>query len=266
MNEPYLSQAFNYFKEYSGQHLLERDGKIRHVTELNGIDALDYLRNSKPSNQKFALTVAFFAPHAWDGKPYPDEYVPQNYTESMYNETVIPNATTGTTEAWKKMPWFFDERNEARRRWRLRYDTPDHYQVTMKRYLRMIKEVDDVVGAVMDELKAQGVYNNTIFIFTSDNGQFNNNHQIAEKWYPHEESIRVPLIIQDPRMPAAMRGTENHDFTLNIDLAPTILSTESPRALRHKVGGRISTTNTTEVKWAPRQVTTVCSLSLRPLG
>jgi arylsulfatase len=47
---------------------------------------------------------------------------------------------------------------------------------------------------------------------------------ITSQWYPHEESIRVPLIIQDPRMPDHLRGTMNDEFTLNIDLAPTLLS------------------------------------------
>ena len=45
----------------------------------------------------------------------------------------------------------------------------------------------------------------------------------AGKWYPHEESLRVPLIVYDPRMPANKRGTTDDSFTLNIDLAPTIL-------------------------------------------
>ena len=44
------------------------------------------------------------------------------------------------------------------------------------------------------------------------------------RWLAFEESIRVPLVIQDPRMPAASRGNINDDFTLSVDLAPTILS------------------------------------------
>jgi arylsulfatase len=46
---------------------------------------------------------------------------------------------------------------------------------------------------------------------------------LTEKWYPFEESIRVPLVIQDPRMPKDKRGTTNGDWTLNIDLAPSLL-------------------------------------------
>ena len=46
---------------------------------------------------------------------------------------------------------------------------------------------------------------------------------ISLRWYPHQESIRVPLIIHDPRMADSLKGTTNDEFTLNIDLAPTIL-------------------------------------------
>lgn len=52
-------------------------------------------------------------------------------------------------------------------------------------------------------------------IFTTDNGYFHAEHGLADKWYPHEESIRVPLIIRDPRMPPEQRGKTNAEFTLN---------------------------------------------------
>lgn len=48
-------------------------------------------------------------------------------------------------------------------------------------------------------------------------------HSTFFQWHPFEESIRVPLVIQDPRMPKTLHGTRNEDWTLNIDLAPTIL-------------------------------------------
>lgn len=49
-------------------------------------------------------------------------------------------------------------------------------------------------------------------------------HGLSDKWYPHEGSIRVPLIIEDPRMPRHLKGSLNDQFTLNIDLAATMLS------------------------------------------
>jgi len=142
----------------------------------------------------------------------------------MYDSVTIPTPVTATTESWENLPDFFTEENQARVRWRNRYNTPERFQSTMKRYYRMCSEVDDVVGAVIAELKEQGVYDNTLLVFTTDNGQFHGEHQLAGKWFPHDESIRVPLIIQDPRMSDAVRGTISEDFTLNTDLAPTLLS------------------------------------------
>ena len=70
-----------------------------------------------------------------------------------------------------------------------------------------------------------------MLLFTTDNGDLHGEHGLVEKWYPFEESIKVPLIIVDPRMSSDSTsrskkktiGTINKEFTLNIDLAPTIL-------------------------------------------
>jgi arylsulfatase A-like enzyme len=79
------------------------------------------------------------------------------------------------------------------------------------------------VGKIVKELEAQGMLDDTLIIFTTDNGYYHAEHGLADKWYPHEESIRVPLIVRDPRMPKDKIGKLNDDFTLNIDLAPTLL-------------------------------------------
>ena len=75
----------------------------------------------------------------------------------------------------------------------------------------------------MQELDSQGLLQDTMIIFTTDNGYFHGEHGLAGKWYPYQESIRVPLIIYDPRMPLSKRNTLEDSFTLNIDLATTIL-------------------------------------------
>jgi arylsulfatase len=60
------------------------------------------------------------------------------------------------------------------------------------------------------------------------------------QWYPHDESIRVPLIIQDPRMPDHLRGTLNDEFTLNLDLAPTLLGAAGVPVPKHMQGRDIA--------------------------
>ena len=70
--------------------------------------------------------------------------------------------------------------------------------------------------------KAQGVYDNTLIVFIGDNGYFHGDRGLADKWYPYEQALRVPLIVRDPRLPAGRRGRTSESLALNIDIAPTI--------------------------------------------
>ncbi len=100
----------------------------------------------------------------------------------------------------------------------------------MKKYYRLCPEVDATCGRVLAEFEKQGALDNTLVIFTGDNGYFHAEQGLADKWYPHQESIRVPLIIRDPRMPSAKRGQTDDHFALNVDLAPTVPSAVSRNA------------------------------------
>ena len=143
---------------------------------------------------------------------------------SLYDNETVDLPISATLDAWLKMPPFFTKQNEGRRRWHIRFDEAEKHQRMMKNYYRLITEVDQASERIYREVERQGELNNTLFIFTTDNGLFHGEHQLAGKWYPHQESIRVPLIIKDPRMPKDKIGTLNNDFTLNIDLAPTLLA------------------------------------------
>ncbi|KAL7551157.1 hypothetical protein ACHAWF_016341 [Thalassiosira exigua] len=221
----FKERAFDFFESYYGAHWMKRNGVRRHITELNQADAMDFLRN-RPSDQKFALTVSFYATHSWNTRPYPKIYSPQPYTEQLYGDNdTIPLPLTATQSSWGKLPWFFTERNIGRRNWHQRgFDVEDHRQTSLKRLYRMAKEADDVVGTIVDELRRQGVYEKTLIVFTADNGNYEGEHQLAGKWYFHDESIRVPLILRDPRMPLSQRGLTNDRIVLNIDLMPTLLA------------------------------------------
>lgn len=221
MEDEFLKITFDHYRPYFGSHYFERFGKMRHVTELNGADSLDFLRN-RPKDKLFHLTVAFFATHTWDGNKRP--YHPMNSTMNLYADDVIPEPKTKTEAHFQALPWFFNKKlNEGHFRYTNRFDTPENYQRNMKDLFRMATEVDTVVGDIVAELKSQGVYNDTLIIFTTDNGNMQGEHGLAEKWFAFEESIRVPLVIRDPRMPMSERGKMNDEFTLSVDLAPTIL-------------------------------------------
>ena len=220
-NGKFPAEKYDYGTAYSGTHWVAApDGGKIHVTEKNGNDAMEFL-SKRPQDKPFVLTLAFFAPHAEDHNP--KQFLPQPESMGLYSDITIPVPKTAAA-AWEKLPPFFDAENEGRNRWTWRFDEPGKYQEMMKNYYRLATEVDAVCGKVIAELKRQGIYDNTLVIFTTDNGYYHGEHGLADKWYPHQESIRVPLIIDDPRMPANARGTVDDNITLNVDLAPTILA------------------------------------------
>ena len=76
----------------------------------------------------------------------------------------------------------------------------------------------------MAALKETGLDGNTIIIYTSDHGEMQGAHGLSGKWLMYQESIRIPMIIRDPRLPSTRRGRRCEEMVLNIDLAPTMLS------------------------------------------
>lgn len=223
--------------EEDGWHWKKAGKKLWHITEKNEADALRFLA-TRPKDKPFFLNVAFYATHAKDSDVR--QYMPQNSSMSLYVNDTIPIPPTGTEDAWQRMPYFFGERNEGRKRWHTRFDNYTKHQHMMKNYYRMATEVDAAIGEIMQELRRQDTLDNTMIIFTTDNGNFHSEHGLADKWFPHQESIRVPLIIHDPRMKEDKKGTTNDHFTLNIDLAPTILGAAGVPTPQKMMGRDIS--------------------------
>lgn len=88
-----------------------------------------------------------------------------------------------------------------------------------KSMLASVIAVDDMVGTIVQSLDSVGKLENTVIIFTSDNGWFYGEHRLIGKELAYEESIRVPLII---RAPGGIKGGESQALVLNNDLAPTL--------------------------------------------
>ncbi|HMY71432.1 MAG TPA: sulfatase-like hydrolase/transferase, partial [Blastocatellia bacterium] len=222
-NGKFPAEQFDFGRSYSNTHYQKQpDGSLIHITQKNENDALEFLR-TRPADKPFCLTLAFFATHAEDQNP--KQYLYQPQSESLYQNVTVPVPPTMSDEFFKLLPPFIaNEKNEGRNRWHWRFDTPEKYQQYMKAYYRLATEVDATAGRVLAELRKLGLDENTLVIFTTDNGYFHGEHGLADKWYPYEESIRVPLIVRDPRLKAAKRGSVNDDVVLNADLAPTILA------------------------------------------
>jgi len=79
------------------------------------------------------------------------------------------------------------------------------------------------VGKIREQLKQKGLDKNTIIIYHADNGLLYGEHGLSAKWLMYEPSIKVPLIIYDPRVPVKERGVRKSKMTASIDVGPTIL-------------------------------------------
>jgi arylsulfatase A-like enzyme len=106
----------------------------------------------------------------------------------------------------------------------MRFADKGKYQESVKAYYRLITGVDVVIGRIRAELDRLGLADNTVIVLMGDNGFFLAEHGFAGKWYGYEESIRVPLLVYDPRLPQSCRGQVRSEIALNVDVAPTILS------------------------------------------
>jgi len=210
---------FDFWRGFAGQGHYWMDSV--HLTQQMGYQALEFL-NELPGDNPFCLSVSFKAPHVQDKDPEQFLYDTTRYKE-LFASQEVPVPELANPKYWEMFPDFFrTEENIARIRWNIRFGTPELYQKMTKGYFKLITGVDNQVGRIMAELEEKGLADNTIVIFTSDNGFYLGERGLAGKWYSHDESIRVPMIIMDPRK-RDQKGQKVDEIALNIDLAPTIL-------------------------------------------
>lgn len=174
--------------------------------------------DQRTAGKPFCLSVSFKAPHGpWGGfaprfaKNFEGVAIPRAASVSLAEAQRQPNFLRASLGSDNGLRYVQDAGLDGERDRQLR------------KYYRLIEGVDFCVGEILRELDQRGLADNTIVIFTSDNGQFTGEHGFSGKWLMHEESIRTPMIVFDPRAPAAQRGQTCDALVLNIDVAPTIL-------------------------------------------
>jgi len=214
--------AFDFWRglpAQGGAFIDPNDPTRTHKTALFGNQALEFLKGCR-QDQPFCLSISFNAVHARDGQPR--EYVPDLRDEALYADVTIPLPALATQEAFERLPASV-QKSEGRKRWGWRFDTPEKAQRILRDYYRLITGVDREVGRIRETLAEQGFDENTVIVFTSDNGYALADRGLADKWYMYEEDIRIPFVIYDPRVPVAERHAVYDQMVLNVDLAPTLL-------------------------------------------
>ena len=210
----------NKFEDHRGYYYKSIGKDTVHLTQYTGHKALTFIDNA-PSDGPFCLSISFSAPHAHDGawEGIKKQYFWQEEVDNYYRDTVIPGPNNASDDRFEALPKEVRE-GFNRVRWYWRYDSKERYQESLKGYYRMIGGVDKELGKIREMLTKKGIADNTIIVWMGDNGYFLGERQMAGKWLMYDNSVRVPLIIYDPRV---KKHHDVEDMVANVDLAATIL-------------------------------------------
>ncbi|MEN8117364.1 MAG: sulfatase [Bacteroidota bacterium] len=219
--------------------------------------SLDWLENKRDKNKPFFLMHHFKAPH--DMFVYADRY--KNYLddveipepENLYaqpGEKFGSIATRGENDELVNVIGSTispqpDKRNLSKvyskkiqkllgkEELKNKELTHHSYQLYLKEYLRCVKGIDDNLKRIFDYLRENDLMENTIIVYTSDQGMLLGEHDFIDKRWMYEESIRMPLIVHYPKM---IKAKSNCDWLINnTDYAPTLLELagiETPEYMR----------------------------------
>ena len=171
------------------------DGSLRHESELAGDRAIEFI-NQQKGDAPFCLSISFNAAHAEDGDKRPGigHFPWPKAVDGMYEDVEINAPRLSDPNIFQSHPQFMkDSMNRIRYFWR--WDTPEKYATNLRANHRMISGIDNVMNRVIQHLDKVGVADNTIIIFSGDNGYYEGQRGFAGKWSHYEESLRVPLII-----------------------------------------------------------------------
>ena len=230
--------GFDYWNVLPGQGsyydpvMIEEDGRKQHegyATDIITDFSLEWLQN-RDKDQPFFLMCHHKAPHRpWDSdekhaRMFEDGDVPM--PDNFFDD--YANRSNAAKEAKMRVFGHMNDRDlkieklgpppeglsdEELANWQ--------YQRYIKEYLRCVASIDDNVGRLLDYLDADGVADDTMVIYTSDQGFFLGDHGWYDKRFMYEESLRMPFIVRYPRAVGA--GSSTHAMALNIDFAETWL-------------------------------------------
>ena len=186
-----------------------------HSSRAYGAAGQEFVKDSVAAGEKFCLSIYFKAPH----RPVQ----PDPLFDDVYKDTVFRKLPNYGREAGKHLAHQSRMGRQYGRFTLWNYHTDEKYQESLRKYHQQIYGVDVAVGMIVEELERQGVADNTVIIFTSDNGFFNGSHGMGSKVLPYEEGARVPLIIYDPRSKSQGNGRRVKSVTGNVDVAATIM-------------------------------------------
>ena len=201
----YVTSRNKWMKDYAK--------KYPHSTLSYGAFGRDFIKEATKTNKPFCLSISFKAPHMPD--------TPDSKFNSIYKDKTFKRPANFGREYAKHL----SSQSKQGRQWE-RWDSwgySSRYDDVMRKYHQLVHGIDFATGMILDALQENGALDNTVIIYTSDNGFLCGSHGYGSKVLPYEESVRVPMIIFDPRHKSRDQGIRVSALTGNIDIAPTIL-------------------------------------------
>ena len=241
---------------YYGSPMIRNGERIEtegYITDLITELSLDWLENQRDADKPFLLMVQHKAPHReWMPGPghlrdFEDADLPEPATlfddhsgrtrASTLQEMTIREHLRPVDLKLEMPEWMMKMSASDRAAWEAAYQPRNRefealglegddlirwkYQRYAKDYLRCIAGIDDSVGKLLEALDESGLADNTIVVYTSDQGWYLGEHGWYDKRWMYEESFRTPLLVRWPGVVEPGRRTEL--LSQNIDLAPTFL-------------------------------------------
>jgi len=188
--------------------------------------AKDFIEES--GDKPWLCHLSYIKPH-WPyiaPEPYHNMYGPNSFIDAIRDEKERENANP-VFDAFMRM-----EVSEA-------FSKDEVRETVLPAYMGLIKQIDDHLGELFQYLDETGKTDETMIVFTSDHGDYLGDHWLGEKELFHEMSVRVPLIIVDPRKAAdATRGSVCEELVEAIDMVPTFLEATGAPSAYHRLEGR----------------------------
>jgi arylsulfatase A-like enzyme len=189
--------------------------------------SLEWLKHGRDKARPFFLMHHFKAPHDMfvNARRY-DSYLADVEIPKPENLFRPPDGSDGSRGLGSGIgrahaPWALAKRLGIPDQLDDRAYAEASYQLFLKRYLRCVKGVDDNIERLLDYLREAGELDNTVIIYTSDQGYFLGEHDLMDKRWMYEESMRMPFIVHWPR--GVKSGRANDWLINNTDIAPTLL-------------------------------------------
>lgn len=207
------------------KNVIKKEGK--HSSDAITDISLEWLKGERDKSKPFFLMHHFKAPH--DMFEYAKRYesyladvkIPE--PENLHNPPSGSEGSAGFGSGLSKAhsPWNLSRKLGISNDLEEPAYTEAGYQEYLKRYLRCVKGVDDNVQRLVDYLKETGEWENTLIIYTGDQGFFLGEHELMDKRWMYEEAMRMPFIAS---WPGVIEPGQSNDWLINnTDFAPTIL-------------------------------------------